>query len=326
MDAVKQRFNDLISGGEQAIDRMVSERTAESLVLDFKCLERDAAPLDLGGRKTLAEVISGFANSGGGVIVWGVYAHRPSPEEPDEAQTVKPISQLRRLRSDLNEFTPQCVSPPVVGVEHEIIIKAGENDIGYAVSYIPKSHMLHMAIAKKSEQYCYFIRSGASFIRMESFMVADRLSRRPAPQIGIDVRVDIVDGFPPGVKQYALTIGIENTGIGIATYPALRVQPASRDLGFDELGIDGNRNSGLPRQLGANQNNARYYTGGINNVVHSGTIMEVTRLLRPVLRDWEGPESTIEFLYDVYCDGDTQMGRMVIPIGQLIVSDLHFKG
>jgi len=71
LESEKQFFDEVMRGGEAGIARMVSERTQESLVLDFKTIDGDAAPLTKDGRKTLAEVISGFANSDGGIVVWG---------------------------------------------------------------------------------------------------------------------------------------------------------------------------------------------------------------------------------------------------------------
>src|SRR5438105_2235610 len=78
----------------------VKEQRREDLMLDFKLAPAAFANRD--DRKTLTVAVSGFANSSGGLIVWGVDA-RQDDDGIDCAQRVEPIadpsSSFRGLRN-----------------------------------------------------------------------------------------------------------------------------------------------------------------------------------------------------------------------------------
>ncbi|MHB0980666.1 MAG: AlbA family DNA-binding domain-containing protein [Thermoleophilia bacterium] len=105
MSGARTLFDQLLEGGLELIQRTVSEAWHESPVLDFKTLDKDSAPLTKNGRRTLAEALSGFANSDGGVIVWGIDARRGRHLEPDVARELRPIDRLQLLLSDLHGLT-----------------------------------------------------------------------------------------------------------------------------------------------------------------------------------------------------------------------------
>jgi len=63
------------------IERFIKEGKEEDLHLDFKTV--NAADLKSGSdRKNFAKALSGFANSDGGIVVWGVVARRDSSYPP----------------------------------------------------------------------------------------------------------------------------------------------------------------------------------------------------------------------------------------------------
>ncbi len=65
-------------------------------------------------RKTLAEALSGFANSDGGVIVWGVDCRQGvGKDESDATQSVKPIVNLDRWMNPSLRVCGQCGQWPL---------------------------------------------------------------------------------------------------------------------------------------------------------------------------------------------------------------------
>lgn len=83
----------------EAIRRFVKERRQEDLHLDFK-LVADGRKVQPSDRRTLAKAISSFANSEGGVVVWGVEATR-GDDEIDAATRLVPLK-------DPNASCPSC--------------------------------------------------------------------------------------------------------------------------------------------------------------------------------------------------------------------------
>src|SRR5580704_7639733 len=100
-------YDRICSGGIKLIRRIVKEQWVETLLLDFKQAASNSGPMQADDRKSLAESLSGFANSEGGVLVWGIRADKTSPTDPDVAKELKPIRRLDVFLSDLWTLTPQ---------------------------------------------------------------------------------------------------------------------------------------------------------------------------------------------------------------------------
>lgn len=305
-------FHKLQEQGAGLIDQMVKEGQQESLFLDFKAARSDTAPMQEDDRKTLAEAISGFANSDGGIIVWGIDCRSVS-DGPDEAQALKPISNLARWLSDLNQYSHQVASPEVIGVEHFIINETSGTDRGYAVTYVPRiDGPPIMAIAKKKEQYSYFIRSGSSFVKMESFMVADRFGRRPHPKLELAWRV-LWDGNSDGFT-ISIVVGIKNIGRGVAMYPALNVGLTNFFVSMS--GLNAGR-YGLPMLPTADDQEFKTFLGGIDYVIHPGVIVDVAKLTGKTNHPEPNsiPEEAL-IKYRIYCDGFDLESEVNLPLRQ----------
>ena len=124
MDAARELFEQIINSGHDVVQKMVDEEWQENLLLDFKCTKNNKAPMTDDDKRSLAKELSAFANSDGGVIVWGIFAKSLGPTEPDVAQNLCPIQNLDLFMSNLQQNTPQVVSPGIVGVEHYLIPEA----------------------------------------------------------------------------------------------------------------------------------------------------------------------------------------------------------
>ena len=74
MERAEDIFNDIVERGMDAIEDFILTRKSEELFLDFKrsANDGDQDTLDSGDWKNISKAISGFGNSEGGVIVWGV--------------------------------------------------------------------------------------------------------------------------------------------------------------------------------------------------------------------------------------------------------------
>src|SRR5215813_12952091 len=97
----------------QHIDDYIANRQEEHLTLDFKTINKaDLSHKD--DRRNFAKALSGFANSSGGLIVWGVKA-KENAEKVDCAVGKEEIYGLQMFLSKLNEFTGDFVRPIVDG-------------------------------------------------------------------------------------------------------------------------------------------------------------------------------------------------------------------
>jgi len=241
----------------------VTERRREDLTLDFKL-----APANFGNRddrKTLAIAISGFANSIGGLIVWGISAEKDD-DGIDCAQRLMPLAEPVLFMSRLVEQAGGAASPPVEGVVHRLVEGAGGP---FALTLVPESDRgPHMA---KLGENRYYQRSGDQFRMMEHFQVADMFGRRRKPALTLRLTQ----------AGKAIAVLITNEGRGVAKAPFLELS-FSRHFRASRYGFDGNGTFGL-KPLGHFEDRC-IFGGDAGAVIHVGQTLGVTQLESTVIR------------------------------------------
>lgn len=160
--SAKVLFDSLV--GTESILDFVSQSKPETDWLDFKgCQDKRRESADISDKdikKIWSKALSGFANSGGGVLVWGVDA-RPGDDSVDCAQEIVPHSNAARLRSRLIELAHDATDPPIMGLEFKEFLAPGESTAGFVVAYIPQGIDSPYRAELADKQY--YIRSGDSF-------------------------------------------------------------------------------------------------------------------------------------------------------------------
>jgi hypothetical protein len=100
------------------VESYIALRQEENLHLDFKTAN---SRFDREDRKNLAKAVSGFANSDGGLIVWGVSTARDS-FGVEYATGLQPISPLSAFMAALNKCSGEAANPTVNGVDHRRLV------------------------------------------------------------------------------------------------------------------------------------------------------------------------------------------------------------
>lgn len=250
------------------IKDFIKANQEENLHLDFKTIvNADFSTKD--DRKNFAKALSGFANSDGGLIIWGVSARKNSVGI-DCADKILEIHPISLLMSKLNQLTGELVNPTVEGVVHKKIPTA--KDKGIAVTLIPPSGSgPHMA---KGGEDRYYKRSGDSFYRMEHFDIEDMFGRRKKPKLSLTTRkVSLASGTKE--SRFLLILGIKNTGRGPAKSPFLSVR-VNPPYVIHKYGIDQWGGIGLKRLTKASDSDEEKYGGSSDIVIYPGIVHDVT--------------------------------------------------
>jgi hypothetical protein len=275
----------------QTIADYLTNGQEENLHLDFKAVTNEN--LDKrDDRQNLAIALSAFANSDGGLVVWGVDA-RPNSERIDCASALKLIKEPARLLARLNEFTGQGVNPNVDGVEHRAVPLKGAESI--VVTLVPASdrgpHMAKLGVDQ------YYKRSGSQFLKMEHFDIEDMFGRRRRPHLQIRTRLKLHRTITAGglsSKQFRVVIDLHNEGRGsaVAPYVALAVGPTSQytfDFGSSESRI------GAMQRVPSQDDGLLHFAGGTNVVVHPRLSMPVIAVSGTIRGVDIGPPMTIQY-------------------------------
>ncbi len=223
MGRAEDIFADLRARGEATIDDLIAARQVEELFLDFKrsADSGSGSKLHQNDRANLAKAISGFGNSEGGVVIWGVDASQDIVGA-DVARAKVPITNIKRFEGWLQGVVSGCTLPAHSLVEH-LSIDAGSGN-GYVATLIPKSPLApHQCVT----DYKYYMRAGSSFQPVTHSVIAGMMGRRPQPLLfenwGIKEPAQVVQlptdasgqRLPDGIKM-CLELILVNKGPGLA--------------------------------------------------------------------------------------------------------------
>lgn len=203
--------------GEAAIDRFIAEREAEGQWLDFK----NASPAKDGrwdprghDEDNLGEAVAGFANTDGGIIVWGVDARATKKDPGDVARSRPGIADPTGFVGWLQGVTSRAVVPHVRGVDHFVVPSAVGR--GFAVTYVPASAVLPHR-DERSRQYV--MRSGSSFVVIPHIVLASMFGTRPVPELDAVVALGNYDRGEDGSATIDLNVSVYNAGSTMAPAP-----------------------------------------------------------------------------------------------------------
>jgi hypothetical protein len=329
MDQSRVLFERFTADRYTQLERVRDEQWQETLWLEFKANRPPGSPgrpdqnvtdvsgsMTRGGRQYLAMALSGFANADGGVLVWGVSCREN--QGIDAVDDLRPIHGLRRFHSDLHSLTDQIVSPPVEGVQHELIELPGQDDTGFVATHVPKDEArLHMAIA--TDQHCFYRRDRTGFRLMEEYEIAAGYARRPAPKL------ELVWEFQEAGRsstecQITVRLGIFNSGLALAHYPALAVYRAGAVEMDLTPGRFGGHGCGLTQRSAVQRSrvidgvpaSADFYAGGPDVTLYAGTTLWVARTQPKSMPLDRFVQTSMLITYELSCDGFYHDGQAQI--------------
>lgn len=264
--------DDLLARGEAAIDDLIADQAAETLQFECKSKSDPSTPkCNNDDKRNLGKALSGFANSMGGTIVFGIDA-RPI-DGIDCIIGRKPISNVEAFAEELRSLAAQLVMPRLDGVEIQTFA-IDDQRRGYVAVTIPRSERRpHRSEAAGDKTY--YRRSGTNFHAMEHFEIEDAFKRTSTASLFLITSVKSgISVSGTNILKFKVAVSLGNDSLHTAKFPYLFIQDIVGGE-LDPFGIDGNRNHGLKRLPGKP---AGRFVGGANDVVHPQIGLVVTQV------------------------------------------------
>jgi predicted HTH transcriptional regulator len=211
----------------QKVVAFVEQKQEENLHLDFKLVANsDVSRKE--DKRNLARSLSGFANSSGGIIIWGVDA-RENLDGVGCAMAIVELSSPALMVTRLNSMTGDATSPLIDGVRHKPIINE-QTGRGVVATLVPDSDS-GPYMAKLGEQR-YYKRSGDSFYMMEHFDLEDMFGRRQKAKLEILPEHKAIED---GIEE--ITIRVINKGRAVARHSGfvMRFENTDSAIGLTAL-------------------------------------------------------------------------------------------
>lgn len=143
---------------EQRLAYIFENKPAEHEWLDYKqCPMKSATDFDQDDlKKKWAEYLSAFANTEGGLFIWGIQG-----TGNDTPGKVVPVQSLDGLQAILTKQIHQANDPPVQGVQY-LQIETDGKDKGVLVCFVPLSPYRPHRKEYPALEKCYYYRAGES--------------------------------------------------------------------------------------------------------------------------------------------------------------------
>jgi len=215
--ALKSLIEELKRDEIDGIKNLIKRKEAEQFFVDFKtsasCDYEDKKALDTKDRDNLSKAISGFGNSEGGLLIWGIDTSNKENRN-DYAQGLRPINNPENFSSLINSSISRLTIPVHSEVENFIIKENSNSNKGFVITIIPKSYKTPHEVINTHK---YYMRAGDSFVPIPYSVLAGMFGKRPSPDVIIMFTVSSDEEKIDGDSiKFSFGIHIANRGMGIA--------------------------------------------------------------------------------------------------------------
>lgn len=219
MSRADDLFSALLTREVQELDHLIAVRECESYHIDFKRAphkwpgDRNGAENEL--RRDLGKDVSGFANSNGGVLIWGVECDK---KKGDVASAKCPLEAFSEFRALIEGMISGVTNPAIPGTQTACFPDPSTPGKGYVAVLVPMSDFRpHQSLA----DHRYYHRSGSSTRPAEHDFVASLFGRFPQPRLNICVpscTAKPCEDMDPRRRPFRLVLTLEifNAGLGVA--------------------------------------------------------------------------------------------------------------
>lgn len=312
--------------GEQGLAaiRAIGPADLESPRLDFKeNRDRTGAHnrLESRAREIFSETASAFANTYGGVILWGVQ------KKNKREHVLCPIPDAATFAEQLHNASNEVLEPVLAGIDHVPILEEdGLN--GYVASYIPNSESKpHQAVVGC---HTYYFRTGDNTAAMPHEYVRALMMAGARPELYLEAKPHVFRQGPTGVmvedgpisstqaereprQIYELVVEIcfGNRGLAMAEQcaVALEVKSSIRHVvdGYENVRISGA--TGAYDAVLVRLSGGSYYPGTRRELCHTEyryveTVPHGERIVAA---------NPLKLRYCLYARNYTQSGEILIP-------------
>lgn len=192
----------------------------------LECKEKqkpDNPQVDQGDKADFGKALSGFANTSGGVLIFGLKANKR--EDIDQIVGLSPIANIRQFEARLRELESRIVERVVPKVEY-LRLETDAN-AGILAVFVPESdHLPHRSLINHK----FYMRGGGTFYSLDLSIIEDLFYRR---------RLPVLELFAKPTSQSQLVVYLRNLGPATAKFPyvAFQIPPGFSLSGYE---LDGN--------------------------------------------------------------------------------------
>jgi hypothetical protein len=222
-------FEQIKSEGVRFLIKLVGSPTStmESEFLEFKGAQQlDPRAGDL--PEIWAKCLSCFANSDGGVLIFGIHAPKGA------AKSLSLVQDLAGFRDRLKELLPRITEPPVLRVEIETYREPEGSGTGFVVCHIPPSPWRPHQVRSEGQPGQFYIRATDNCIPCNHATLRALFAPERVAVMEIRYRTYIRPNHPYKGQLVGLACWLNNKGPATAIEPFFQYKaPVNQQAAFD---------------------------------------------------------------------------------------------
>jgi hypothetical protein len=233
---MRDLYDELVNGGGPAVRNLLGREEA----VDFDCKLKaspDRPTLEKPDKHNLGKTLSAFANSIGGLLLWGVDARFDQASEIDRIVGFQPISNLKRFKHELDRLSTEALMPRLTDIPIAAIPDTKSPDQGFVAMHVQRSERRPHRC--EFEPKGYYRRAGSSSRMMEHFEIEDAFKRSATPELSLEYRVargEQLRGPQTATSALLIWLDLSNQSLVSARFPYVHVSGMIQPfLHWDEL-------------------------------------------------------------------------------------------
>ena len=214
-DAASAFFSTLTSIA--SLQALIDAGEAESVYLE--CKAPSSPSLSREQKANLARAISGFANTVGGVIIWGLSTTRHAHSDLDILTQIEPIGNIASFSRHVANTIPTLTTPSVASAQIRVLKSKTHETRGALVTYIPQ---LHAGPVQSNLDNLFYFRSGDEFVVAPYDLVRRLFSSTEAPDLRVHLEPSLVKKREDG--SWEIPLAVRNFSPAIAEHVDLFIE------------------------------------------------------------------------------------------------------
>jgi hypothetical protein len=200
------------------LERLIDNGEAEGPYLE--CKTSSGIHLQQGHRTHLAQALSGFSNTAGGIVIWGISTTRHAHTGLDVLTQLEPVGNCRSFRQQIDVAVPTLAYPAVEGFKTKTLHPTPGSTKGVVLAYIPRTPGDPVqALGEKQ----FYLRTGAEFVEMPYDIVKKMFAATAGPDLVPVFDSRIVHQDPGGVWTIPIILSNRSSAAAERAYVTVTV-------------------------------------------------------------------------------------------------------
>jgi hypothetical protein len=213
-DPAEALFNSVTSW--KSLEKLITAGETEGLYLE--CKAPTSPGLNPGTRQHLAEAVSGFSNTSGGVVIWGMSTTKHAHSGLDVLTQIEPIGQVASLAANIDRAIPTLGYPSIRSVPSKIIRRQKADTRGVVMTYIPPTSgdPVQSVLDKK-----FYLRTIDGFVEMPYDVLKRMFAGTSAPDLRPILRSELVTRTG---NVWSIPLALLNESTAASMYTSVQVE------------------------------------------------------------------------------------------------------